>query len=124
MRRVLPLAGAALLASCAYPNPQRVAFLNGLVGKSEVDLIRAMGVPTRTYDTAGIHFLAYSEHSIETIPGSPGFYGFYGWGGWGGPWYGPGFGGFPPEVVSRQCETTFELKGGIVQHWTLKGNDC
>ncbi len=122
MRKTLLLALLAV-AGCAYPNPQHVQALNALVGKSETDLIRSYGVPNRTYESGGDKFLAYSRNRIETIPGDPGFgpwgYG-YGWGGWGGY----GFGGFPPEVVQRDCETTFELARGIVKTWSLRGNAC
>ena len=71
MRLILSasLAGVALLAGCAYPNPQHVAALNTLVGKSETDLVRAHGVPTRTYETGGRKFLSYNISRIESIPG-------------------------------------------------------
>ena len=121
------LASVALLAGCAYPSPQHVAALNTLVGKSETDLVRAHGVPTRTYETGGHKFLSYNISRIESIPGDYGFGGFgpYGYGGfgYGGFGYG-GFGGFGPEIIQRDCDTTFELTAGIVQSWSLRGNDC
>jgi hypothetical protein len=133
--KTLALGCALALGACAYPNPQHVAALNALVGKSETDLVRSMGVPTRTYDTGGHRFLAYSRNRLETIPGDPGFgpwgggywgggwggggWGGGGWGGWGGGW-----GGFGPEIVQRDCETTFDLLNHIVQSWSLRGNDC
>ena len=124
MVRTGMVAGALALGACAYPNPAHVAALNALVGKPEQALINTYGVPNRTYDTGGHRYLAYSRSRIETIPGSPGFgpwggpyFGY--WGGWGGGW-----GGFPPEVVQRDCETTFDLLNGVVQKWTLRGNAC
>ncbi len=123
MRKTLFLAGILALAGCAYPNPQHVAQLNALVGKSETDLIRTYGVPNRVYDSGGNRFLAYDRSRIETIPGDPGFGPYWGgpyWGGWG--W--GGWGGFPPEIVQRQCETTFELTAGLVKSWSLRGNAC
>ncbi len=128
MRKFSLLCGVLALAGCAYPNPAHVASLNALVGKTETDLIRAQGVPNRTYSAGGHKFLAFSRNRIETIPGSPGFGpGFGGWGygyGWGGPYWGGGFGGFGPDIVQRDCETTFELDGGVVKTWSLRGNDC
>jgi hypothetical protein len=117
------LATVIALGACAYPNPQHVAELNALVGKPEQTLIQTYGVPNRTYDTAGHRYLAYSRSRIVTIPGDPGFGpwggGYYGgWGGWGG------YGGFPPEIIQRDCETTFDLLNGIVQSWKLRGNAC
>jgi hypothetical protein len=122
MRKLLAFAGVVMLAGCAYPNPQHVAALNALVGKSETDMLRSYGVPNRTYDSNGTRFVTYAVSRIDTIPGDfgPGF----GWGGgWGGGW-GPWGGGFGPEVVQRDCNTTFELRGGVVQSYQLRGNDC
>jgi hypothetical protein len=114
MRKAALLAGVLGLSACAYPNPQHVAELNALVGKSETDLLRTQGVPTRTYAVAGHTFLAYSRSRIESLPGDPGF-GPYGWGGWGG---------FPPEIIQRDCDTTFEVANGVVLHWSFRGNAC
>ena len=123
MRHAVILASVLTVAGCAYPNPQHVADLNALVGKSETDLVRAQGVPTRTYDVGGHKFLAYASHHIESVPGDPGFgpYGYGGWGYWGG-W--GGWGGFPPEIIDRNCETTFEIANGVVLHWSFRGNAC
>ena len=125
MRNFAALAALSLLAGCAYSNPQHVQALNGMVGKSETDLLRAYGVPNRTYDASGHRFLAYSRSRIDSIPGSPGFgYGGFGYGGFGYGGFGPGYGGFGPEIVQRDCDTTFELAGGKVLSWSLRGNDC
>jgi hypothetical protein len=127
MRKAAILASVLAVSACAYPNPQHVADLNALIGKSETDLIRAQGVPSRTYDAGGHKFLAYTRSRIESVPGSPGFggygYGPYWGGGWGGGWGGWG-GGFPPEVIQRDCETTFEIANGTVLHWGFRGNAC
>jgi hypothetical protein len=118
--RAAALAAMLALAGCVYPNPQHVSAMNALVGKSETDLVHTLGVPSRTYETGGHKFLAYSRSKLETIPGDPGFGPWGGWG-WGG---GFGWGGFPPEIVQRDCETTFDLLGGVVQAWSFRGNDC
>jgi len=123
MRKLTALAAAALLAGCAYPNPQHVAALNALVGKTETDMLRMYGVPNRTYDSNGVRFVTYQVNRIESIPGDfgPGFgYGGFGYGGFGGF----GYGGFGPEIIQRDCDTTFELHGGVVQSYQLRGNAC
>ncbi len=122
MRKILPLATLALLAGCAYPTPERVNSLNALVGKTDTDLVRALGVPTKTYATGGHQFLSFSHSRIESYPGFGPGYGFgygYGWGprwGWGG-YYGT-------DIVQTDCDITFELTNGIAQSWTLRGSGC
>ena len=121
--RVGALAALLAVAGCAYPSPQHVAQMNALIGHSETDLVKAMGVPSRTYETGGQKFLAYSRVRVESTPGTIGpFWGGYGWGGGYGGW--GGWGGVSPEIIQRDCETTFDLAHGIVQSWTFKGNDC
>ena len=107
-----------LLAACAQPAPQnRQAELQPLIGQSEVDLVRRMGVPTRSFDVEGHHFLAYLERDVTVLPGSGAWQPF--WGGW---WYhGPDV---APEIVDRICETTFEITAGKVQSYQLRGNAC
>jgi hypothetical protein len=127
MKQFVRLTAAAALLSlgaCAYPNPAHVSAMNALVGKTEPELVRTLGVPSRTYDTGGHRFLAYSRSRLDTLPGAPGFGPYWGggWGGWGG--WGGGWGGFPPEIVQRDCETTFDLLNGVVQTYTFRGNDC
>ncbi len=119
MRKSVFLAGLLLLAGCVSPSPQKVAALNAFVGRPEADLVRAYGVPTRSFETGGSKFLAYAKSRIQSFPSGPAFgygYGFYpyGWGAWGGY----------PEVEQFDCETTFELQGGVVKSWNLRGNDC
>ena len=70
-----------------------------------------MGVPTRSYETNGTKFLAYSEHRVDIIPGTPGV-GFW------------NLGAMPPQPIERWCETTFEVANGTVRSFTLRGNAC
>ncbi len=112
------LAGCASgLAGCANGLAEREAFLRTLVGMNEADLVRTLGVPTRTAEAEGHRFLAYRESRVDIVPGAP--MGFWAW--HGGLAYG---GGLPPEVVQRTCETTFEVVDGRVAGCTLRGNAC
>ena len=118
---LLPL---ALLAACSSL-PDRTAVLNSLVGQPETEVVRRFGVPSRTFETGGHNYLAYAEQLSQRIDGGPFFFGggFYG----GGFGYGPGFGygaAFPTEIVPRVCETTFDVSGGRVVGWALRGNAC
>lgn len=115
MRRLLLLVLMLVLCGCVDRLAQRQAFLNPLVGQPEHVLVQTMGVPNRTYETGGVKFLAYEERRIETLPSA------YPAGPWWFGWYG---GGFPPQVVTLVCDTTFAVQGGVVKSYTLRGNAC
>ncbi len=110
------------LAACATGSG-RVALLDRLVGQPETELVRRMGVPSRTFETGGRRFLAYEEQHPAEIVGS----GFYG-GGFHGRYFGAGigagFGAFPAEIVPYRCETTFEVADQRVVTYALRGNAC
>jgi hypothetical protein len=126
--RKLALLTLFLVAACTDGGAARRAFLASLVGQPEAEIVRQLGVPTRTFATEGRTFLAYNEHRIDIIPGTPGFGAFGGFGGRGGYGYGARLGyfggGFPPEVVEYGCETTFEIAGGRAVSFSLRGNSC
>ncbi len=107
-----------LLAACTQPPPpNRQAELQPLVGQTETDLVRHMGVPTRSFDVEGHHFLQYLERDVTVLPGQGPWQPF--WSGW---WYhGPDV---APEIVDRICATTFEVTAGKVQSYQLRGNAC
>jgi hypothetical protein len=115
----LALALLPALAGCVDAIAAREAELAPLVGKSELDLVRQLGVPTRTTETGGRKFLAYVEDRSQLLPGlrpvGP-------WGAYGYPM--GGFQGVSPEIVPRACETTFELEGGVVRAFALHGDGC
>lgn len=120
--RCAVLAALLLLGGCASRELEaRRAHLASLVGESEIELVRQMGVPTRTFTLSGDKFLAYDDRRLEFVPG------YYGgppwWGpGWGrGPWF---WGSAPPIVVQRGCETTFEIQDGKVASFSLRGAGC
>ena len=118
MRRFIPVLCAALLAGCA-PAFNRPAFLATFVGQPEAEVIRRLGVPSRTIEANGRRFLAYSERRTEVIGGGP-FFGGFGY-------YGPSFGyygAFPAAVSARGCETAFEVAEGKVVTWSLRGHAC
>jgi hypothetical protein len=118
MRRlllILPL----LAASCATEPPLE-ARLQPLVGKTEAELVQALGVPNTTYEADGNRFLQYEDRTSTVYPGDP----F-----WGGPYR--RFGGpiySPPLVVTRSCAITFALAGQRgerrVASFTFRGNGC
>ena len=105
----------AALAGCTNLLEQREAYLRQFIGQPDSALVQQMGVPNRSYETGGVKYLAYDEHRIDIVPGPPTFAPTY------MGWYN---GGFPPQVVELTCETTFQVSGGTVRAFTLRGNAC
>jgi hypothetical protein len=132
---MLPVLG---LAACEVPSPAQRKVLDSMIGRSETDLVRSFGVPTRTFATNGHTFLAYVDNETNFSPGTGGPGWGWGWGGWG--WGGGGFGGYggyggfggpfgfgggiPPTYYQSSCATTFEVNAGTVAAWTVRGNGC
>ncbi|NHO53126.1 hypothetical protein GOB87_04010 [Acetobacter estunensis] len=137
-RRIWPLMAVLAVTACASgPTPEQRKRLDALIGHTDVDVVRAFGVPTRTYQASGHLFLAYIDNQTEYYPGSMGWgWGWDGWGwdgpgwgggGWGGGWGGPGWGygsGFGPSYYNSVCQTAFELANGRVIGWTMRGDGC
>ena len=119
MARSIRILALCLLAGACASGPDRRLALASLVGQPETEVIRQLGVPTRSYETGGRKFIAYAEQRAELIPPVPfiGGFGYFGYG------YGS-FGSFPAQVVERGCETTFEVSGGRVVSWSLRGSAC
>lgn len=118
MRRAM-IALLLVVGGCANHLVARRAYLNSLVGESELQLVRQMGVPTRSFALDGEKFLAYDHRWLEFAPG------FYAGPPWWGPGWGPwGWGASPPLLVQRGCETTFEIIDGKVASYSLRGDSC
>ena len=115
MRRVILLVLTGLVAGCVDQLAARQAYLSRFIGQPEVVLVQQMGVPARTYATSGMKYLAYDEHQVDIVQAFPSYSPFF------TGWYG---GGFPPQVIDLQCETTFEVSDGTVRSFTLHGNAC
>jgi hypothetical protein len=115
MRLLRPLLLAALLAGCANQYETRRQYLSQFVGRPEADLVLALGVPNRTYETGGIKYLAFDQSRVEFVPGAPMY---------GPPFWGWGPGAFPPQVIGLACETTVAVRDGIVVSFVLRGNAC
>lgn len=115
MRRVM--LGLLLLAACTNRMAEREAQAGAFVGRSEEDLVREAGVPTRTVEAGGKRFVVYSERRVDAVPVSgPGPYFL------GRPYY---YGGaYPATAVETVCDTNFEILAGRVSAVTFKGNGC
>jgi hypothetical protein len=116
MRRIVPMLAAVAVGACANQLAAREAFLKQFVGHSDSELVQKLGVPTRTYETHGVKYLAYTESRLEFMPPLPPYAG--------PPWWLGAYGAAPPQVVNLVCETTFVVAGGIVKSYALRGNAC
>lgn len=113
MRALMLIPLLALLA-CSPPGAERRAFLSQFVGKPEGDLVMALGVPERTYESQGVRFLAFVESRVDFVPAVS--------------FYGPAFWSlaptYPAGVTQWYCETTVAVRDNIVQSFTFRGNAC
>ena len=71
MCRAIVLLLTGLLAGCVNQLAVREARLRQFIGQPEAALVQQMGVPNRVYETGGVKYLAYDEHSIDVVPGFP-----------------------------------------------------
>lgn len=108
------------LAGCGNRIAEREALAGQYLGATEAELVRSAGVPARAVEAGGRRFLVYEERRLDVLPGPimPGPWGF------GRPYYGYGYGGMAPQAVEWLCETTFEVVGGKVSGFSLRGNAC
>jgi hypothetical protein len=124
MRHAL-LALPVVLAACATapeddPNLQRAG---AMIGRTEAELVQAMGVPNNVFEADGARFLRFDRRSAPAFAGLSSGIGLgFGRGGFG---FGLG-GGFyePAPLRTFVCETTYELRGGRVRGFTLRGDGC
>jgi hypothetical protein len=114
MRCTALLLLAGLLGGCVNQLAERQAYLQQFIGQPESAVVQAMGVPSRSFETGGVMYLAYTEHRIDFIPGTPTY----------APFYLGAYGAFPPQIVQLDCETTFRVVDGKISSYTLRGNAC
>lgn len=86
-----------------------------LVGRSEGDLVAALGVPARTYQADDRTFLTFEERRSYIVAGDPFLYRGY-------SRFGPYFA--PSGYVTRGCDITFTLRGGRAESFSLRGDGC
>lgn len=100
MRLLVCILAAIVLAGCATTSgfEKKVASFNG---KSELDLIRALGTPQQSYAVEDKKFLTYSSSRFVMVPTAYGNIG-----------------------NNLSCQVTFEIYQGMVVSWSWKGNDC
>ena len=105
---------AAGAAGCAT-GPTLEQRMLPLVGRSEGDLVAALGVPVRTYEADNRKFLTFEERRSYIVAGDPFLYRGY-------SRFGPYFS--PPGYIVRVCEITFTLRGGQAEGFSTRGDGC
>lgn len=116
MRRWIPLCSLALAAAGCAAGPTLEQRLLPFIGRSEGDLVAALGVPERTYEVEGRKFLTFEEQRSYVVAGAPyPYYGHFGR-------FGPSFS--PPGYIVRSCEITFAVRQGRVESYTYRGDGC
>lgn len=124
MRRLLPLLTLAACATApAAPDP------TAWIGRTEADLVAALGVPSRQHEIGGRRFLAYDGYgtSQPVVVPSIGIGGFRSSGGWGsasgiGTGVGLSFGGLGGG--GGPCTTSYEVVEGRIVSATRQGAGC
>ena len=123
--RIALLPPLLALAACAT-GPTLNDRLGAYVGRSELELVTALGVPARDYETGGQKFLQYEEQRTVALPG--GYVGagpFVGRrGGFYGAGFGAGFGGLATAYAPVRCDVTFALREGRVAGYSFRGEGC
>ncbi len=104
---------AAATAGCAT-GPTLEQRMLPLIGRSEGDLVAALGVPARTYQADDRKFLTFEERRSYIVAGEPLLYRGYR--------YGPYFS--PPSYIVRACDITFTLRGGRAESFSARGDGC
>ena len=125
--RHLVLLAVLSLSACAQ---QPAAPLAGAwVGRSEAELVSALGVPTRVHETEGRRFLAYDGYGAAqpVVVPSIGIGGFRSSGGWGsasgiGTGLGLSFGGLGGG--GGPCTTSYEVAEGRIVNAIRSGPGC
>jgi hypothetical protein len=115
-RALLAMVALALLAACT-PVPTLQERLQVWIGRSEIDLVSAFGVPAGTYEVDGVKFLSFVQQRTQIVPGDYPFYRPYGRF---GPLAGPAW----PATVLISCQITFAIRRGLVESFSFRGEGC
>jgi hypothetical protein len=120
MLRACLTAAVLCLAGCATTEGYR-KMLDGWMGADERSLVRAWGVPHRSYESGGVRYLAFVSSREVYRPADPPILGQETVNGKSTLTFTPGRPGY---TYTKSCETTFELTRGRVSSWRFYGNDC
>lgn len=118
MRPALAVAGLLPALLACTPLPPLSTRLQPWIGKSELDLVAALGVPAGTYEVEGVKFIQFTAQRTILAPNP--YPVVWSYGRWGAGW---GAAGYPAAIVVN-CEVTFALRRGVVESFTFRGEGC
>ncbi len=116
MRTAL-LGTVALLAACT-PVPPLQDRLQPWIGRSELDLVSAFGVPAGTYEVDGVKFIQFTSQRTVLAPTPAPI--VWGYGRWGPAWGAAAY----PQTIVVGCEVTFALRRSVVESFSFRGEGC
>jgi len=122
MKKLLLFVGTVFLFACATYEPTATTEkyqqkLNTWIGASENQLLLQWGVPQSSYTNGDTKFLQYHYDSSYTSPST----------------YETNYNPITHNTeiyetgrytLNFWCDTTFEVRNGIVRQWHIKGNSC
>lgn len=115
MRRLVSVCSLAIAAAGCATGPTLEQRMLPFIGRSEGDLVAALGVPVRTHQADDRTFLTFEERRSYIVAGDPLLYRGY-------SRFGPYFA--PSGYITRICDITFTLRGGRAESFSLRGDGC
>lgn len=111
---------STVLFGCATQKKYQT-ILDTWVGHPEHKLVRSWGPPQSVYESEGVKYLTYTN-SRNVVLGQTNS--SYTTTVIGNTAYTTGSPGSPGRNYAMTCQTTFEIRDGVIQSWSYKGNDC
>lgn len=102
---LLAMVGCSV-AGCATTGAYEQS-LGAWKGHSDAELIKARGAPAETFNSDGHTFLVYLSSTVVPFSFMPNTLGSH-----------------ADHTKSKFCTTVFDVSGGVVVGWAIKGNDC
>jgi hypothetical protein len=104
---LLPL----LIAGCIWhgSSADQQARYRAMIGRSEADLTKSLGQPTRRENIEGHEFFIYEQSDVWSGPR-------------GGAW--PRSAQLGSHVTGFECRATFIVVAGVVSTYSLSGSGC
>jgi hypothetical protein len=117
MRWRMPAAALLVLAGCT-PTPPLSERLQPWIGKTELQIVEAFGVPAATTTVDGVRFIQFTaQRTILAPTPAPAILPY-------GRWGGPGWAGGYPQTVVVPCDVTFALRQGVAESFSFRGEGC